>query len=147
MRTYEKDLEDLRGKAMLNDVDVLLGKVVEVDGVKLLAAKLQDFDLEALRSFGDLLKQRLGSGVIVLGSVIAGKVGLVSFVTSDLVRREGLHAGAIVQEVARLVGGGGGGRPDMAQAGGKDPARLDEALQAAASILQRQLAASRNQRV
>ena len=97
--------------------------------MKLLTAKLQDFDLEALRSFGDLLKQRLGSGVIVLGSVIAGKVGLVSFVTSDLVKREGLHAGAIVQEVARLVGGGGGGRPDMAQAGGKDPARLDEALQ------------------
>jgi alanyl-tRNA synthetase len=140
LRTAEKDLEDLRGKAMLSNVDVLLGDVVEVDGVKLLAVKVPAPDMEALRSLGDLLKQKLGSGVIVLGSTIAGKVALVSFVTGDLVRREGLHAGAIVQEVARLVDGGGGGRPDMAQAGGKNPAHLDEALQAAARILKRQLA-------
>ena len=141
LRTAEKDLEDLRGKAMLSNVDVLLGDVVEVDGVKLLAVKAQAPDMEALRSLGDLLKHKLGSGVIVLGSTIAGKVALVSFVTSDLVKREGLDAGAIVQEVARLVDGRGGGRPDMAQAGGKDPAHLDEALQAAARILKRQLTA------
>jgi alanyl-tRNA synthetase len=141
LRMYEKDLEDLRGKAMLKDVDVLLGGVVEVDGVKLLAVKVQAADMDALRSLGDLLKQKLGSGVIVLGSTIAAKVALVSFVTGDLLKREGLHAGAIVQEVARLVDGGGGGRPDMAQAGGKDPSRLDEALQAAAMILKRQMAA------
>ncbi len=112
LRTYEKDLEDLRGRAMLNDVDVLLGKVVEVEGVKLLTAKLQDFDLEALRSFGDILKQRLGSGVIVLGSVIAGKVGLVSFVTSDLVK-----AGWIACGRHRPGSGPAGGRRRWRQAG------------------------------
>lgn len=141
LRTAEKDLEELRGKAMLNEMDALLSNVVDVDGVKLLAVKVQAFDLESLRSLGDLLKQKLGSGVIVLGSAIDGKVSLVSFVTSDLIKREGLHAGALIQEVARLVGGGGGGRPDMAQAGGKDPARLDEALRTASQIIQRQLAA------
>ena len=142
LRTVERDLEDLRVKARLSDVDALLDKVVEVDGVKLLAVRTSAPDMDALRSLGDLLKQKLGSGVIVLGSEIAGKVALVSFVTSDLVKREGLHAGALVQEVARLVDGGGGGRrPDMAQAGGKDPAHLDEAIQAVAGILKRQLAA------
>jgi alanyl-tRNA synthetase len=141
LRAAEKDLEDLRGKVMLSDVSALLAKVVEVDGVKLLAVKAPAPDMDALRSLGDFLKQKMGSGVIVLGSVIDGKVGLASFVTSDLVKRERLHAGALVQEVARLVDGGGGGRPDMAQAGGKDPAHLDEALQAAAGILKRQLVA------
>ena len=143
LRTAEKDLESLRGKAMLNEMDTLLSNILEVDGVKLLAVKVQAFDLDALRNLGDLLKEKLGSGVIVLGSVIAGKVGLASFVTGDLIKREGLHAGAIIQEVARLVGGGGGGRPDMAQAGGKEPARLDEALRAVAQIVQRQLTAKR----
>jgi alanyl-tRNA synthetase len=141
LHTAEKYMEELRSKAILNDMDALLDCIVDVDGVKLLAANVQASDLEALRSLGDLLKQKLVSGVIVLGSAIAGKVDLVSFVTGDLVKREGLHAGAIIKEVALLVDGGGGGRPDMAQAGGKNPARLDEALQAVAGIVHRQLSA------
>jgi alanyl-tRNA synthetase len=84
----------------------------------------------------DLLRERLGSGVVVLGSTLQGKVNLVAGVTADLVAR-GYHAGNIIREVAALVGGGGGGRPDMAQAGGKDPARLDEALAAVSSIVAR----------
>lgn len=139
LHAAEKDLEEFRVNAMLQETDALLGRAVDVDGVKLLAVRVPDHDPEALRSLGDLLKQKLGSGVIVLGSAVAGKVNLVSFVTNDLVKQEGLHAGAMIQGVARLVGGGGGGRPDMAQAGGKDPTRLDEALKAANGILRSQL--------
>ncbi len=142
-RAAEKELESLRGKAMLNEMDTLLNNILEVDGVRLLAVRVQAFDPKVLLDLGDLLKEKMGSGVIVLGSVIAGKVGLASFVTGDLIRRESLNAGAIIQEVARLVDGRGGGRPDMAQAGGKEPARLDEALGAVPQILRRQLAAKR----
>ncbi len=141
LRAAERELEELRGKTLLSEADALLDNTCEVDGVKVLAARVQAHDPESLRSLGDQLKQKLGSGVIILGSGGSGKVNLVGFVTPDLIEQAGLHAGAIIQEVARLVGGGGGGRPDMAQAGGKDPSRLDEALQEAVKIVHLRLAA------
>ncbi|MDN5366457.1 MAG: alanyl-tRNA synthetase, partial [Thermacetogenium sp.] len=135
----DKELEQLRARIMLREADGLLDKVVEVDGVKLLAAQVPASDMESLRSLGDILKERLGSGVAILGSLFDNKVGLVSFVTGDLVKSRGLHAGKLIKEVARIVDGGGGGRPEMAQAGGKNTARLNEALSKGREILLRQL--------
>ena len=99
----------------------------QVGGVAVLAGRLDGLDADALRSVADTLRERLGSGVICVGSVLDGKVNLIAAVTKDLTGR--FQAGRLIQEVAKAVGGGGGGRPDIAQAGGKDPARLDAALE------------------
>ena len=101
----------------------------------MVAARVDGLDPEGLRSVVDTLRDRLGSGVICLGSVVDGKVNLVASVSKDLTKR--FQAGKLVQEVAKLVGGGGGGRPDLAQAGGKDPSKLDEALGAVPSWVER----------
>ncbi len=143
LREKEKELEQLRSKIMRMEVDALLNRVVEINGVKVLAVKVQAPDMESLRSLGDLLRNRIGSGVIILGSPLNGKVGFVSFVTSDLVKRKGLHAGNIMREVARVVDGGGGGKPEMAQAGGKNITRLEEALRQGEEIVRHQLAEKR----
>ncbi|MCS6978022.1 MAG: alanine--tRNA ligase, partial [Gemmatales bacterium] len=107
--------------------DRLLSQAVEVNGVKLVAGEMPSAPEEQLRQQMDRLRQKLGSGVIVFGWVTEGKVGLMAAVTEDLVKR-GLHAGKLVGELAKLVGGAGGGKPTLAQAGGKDPARLSDAL-------------------
>jgi alanyl-tRNA synthetase len=90
------------------------------------AGRVDGLDTEGLRAVVDRLRDRLGSGIVCVGSVVDGRVSLVAAVTKDLTKR--FHAGKLIQEVAKLAGGSGGGRPDMAQAGAKDPARLDEAL-------------------
>jgi len=136
VRELEAELQALQDRLAVREVLDLLHLTREVDGVKVLAARVQGRDTPGLRGMVDLLRERLGSGVVVLGSTLQGKVNLVAGVTADLVAR-GYHAGNIIREVAALVGGGGGGRPDMAQAGGKDPARLDEALAAVSSIVAR----------
>ena len=100
----------------------------QVGDVAVVTARLDGLDAEALRAVADSVRERLGSGVICLGSVVDGKVSLVSAVTKDLVGR--FHAAKLVQEVAAAVDGGGGGRADLAQAGGKNPAGLDRALTA-----------------
>jgi alanyl-tRNA synthetase len=97
-----------------------------VAGVPVLAARLDGLDAEGLRSVVDTLRERMSSGVICLGSAVDGKVNLVASVSKDLVKR--FQAGKLVQEVAPIVGGRGGGRPDLAQGGGTDASRLDEAL-------------------
>jgi alanyl-tRNA synthetase len=94
--------------------------------VAVVVARLDGLDPEGLRMVADSVRERLGSGVVCLGSVSDGKVSLVGAVTKDLTRR--FHAGKLVQQVAKAVDGGGGGRPDLAQAGGKNPAALDGAL-------------------
>jgi alanyl-tRNA synthetase len=104
---------------------VLAGARV-VAGVGVIVARLDGLDAEGLRAVVDSVRERLTSGVICLGSVVEGKVSLVSAVTKDLTRR--FHAGRLLQEIAPLVGGGGGGRPDLAQAGGRTPGGLDDAL-------------------
>ena len=105
----------------------LVSKVKDINGVAVLVAKVQGIDMNNLRNMADELKQKLGSGIVVLGSTMDDKVNLIAGVTKDLMDK-GFHAGKLIKEVATRCGGGGGGRPDMAQAGGKDPAKLDSAL-------------------
>ena len=114
-------------------------KVQDVDGVKVLAVRTSAASADAIREMGDWLRDKLSSGVVVLGSVSDGRPALIAMVTKDLVDA-GLHAGNIVKEAAQIMGGGGGGRPDMAQAGGRDPDKLDEALRATPELVRRGLA-------
>ena len=109
-----------------------------VPRVKLLTAELKDLDMNELRAQGDQLKERLGEGVILLASSSGGKVSLLAMAT-DGAMAKGAHAGNLIKEAAKLVGGGGGGKPAMAQAGGKNPAGIPEALRAAEDILAKQL--------
>jgi alanyl-tRNA synthetase len=107
--------------------EALVGKARAVDGIPLLAARVDAPSQDALRHMGDVLRQRLGSAVVVLGTVLDGRPAFMAMVTPDLVER-GLHAGHILKRVASAAGGGGGGRPEMAQGGGTDASKLDEAL-------------------
>lgn len=139
LKEKERELEKLNARLALYQVDDLLQQVQDINGVALLAATVQAKDMESLRSMADLLKNKLGSGVIVLGASTGEKVNFVATITKDLLAT-GLHAGNLLKEVAKIAGGGGGGRPDMAQAGGKNPAKLQEALNQVAVIIKAQLA-------
>jgi alanyl-tRNA synthetase len=125
-RILEKQIQALEGRLARAKADDLLAGAREVNGIAVVAGRLDGLDGEALRQVVDTIRDRLGSGVVCVGSAVDGKVSLVAAVTRDLTKR--LQAGRIVQEIAKVVGGGGGGRPDLAQAGGKDPAKLDQAL-------------------
>ena len=125
-KQLEKQLQQLEGRLARSRALDLVASAQEVAGVPVLAARLDGLDPEGLRSVVDLLRDKLGSGVICLGAVTDGKVNLVASVSRDLTGR--FQAGKLIQDVARQVGGGGGGRPDLAQAGGKDPSKLDAAL-------------------
>ncbi len=130
--------ESLKSKLAQGALGNVMDKVVEVNGVKLLAAKVEGVDMNGLRDLGDQLKEKLGEGVVVLAGVNGGKVNLLSMVT-DAAQKAGAHAGNLIKAVAAIVGGGGGGRPNMAQAGGKNPEKAQEAVDAAAGILEGQL--------
>ena len=123
----QQELDALRGKLARSSVEGLLTQVRHEHGVAILAAQVEVEDVTRLREMGDWLRDKLGSGVVVLGAVIAEKPLLLTMVTPDLVA-QGYHAGNLVKRLAALVGGGGGGRPEMAQAGGKDAAKLPEAI-------------------
>jgi len=138
LRTMDKELEQLRAKLASNQGDNLTDQAVDVEGVKVLATRLDGMQAKELRDTLDRLKDKLGSAAIVLATVDGDKVSLVAGVTNDLVKR--LHAGKLVGDVATKVGGKGGGRADMAQAGGKNPAELDSALAAVPDWIRRQLA-------
>ncbi|RFU65807.1 alanine--tRNA ligase [Peribacillus glennii] len=127
MKELQKENESLAAKLGNIEASSLVSQVQEVNGVNVLAAKVQAADMNNLRAMADDLKQKLGSAIIVLGSAQDGKVNLIAAVTKDYIA-QGFHAGKLVKEVAARCGGGGGGRPDMAQAGGKDPQKLDSAL-------------------
>src|SRR5579862_2341717 len=126
VRQLEKQLAGLKRKAAGGIADSLLDGAKTIKDVRVLAAKVSGFDRDALRQMIDTLRQKLGSGVVVLFSVDDGKVALITGVTKDLIPR--LHAGKIVQELAKKVGGSGGGRPDLAEAGGKDTSAVESAL-------------------
>lgn len=128
-----RENDSLKDKLSAVEAGNLGDQVKSVGGMNLLAAKVGG-DMDALRTIVDQMKVKLSSAVIVLGSVTDGKVNLVAAVTQDLIGK-GVHAGKIVKEVAAICGGSGGGRPDMAQAGGKDPAKLDEALKHVESLV------------
>jgi alanyl-tRNA synthetase len=125
-KSLEKELADLRGKLASGGSQDLAAQAADVKGVKILAARIDGMDAKALRESVDKLKDKLKSAAIILGAVQDGKVSLIAGVTKDLTAR--LPAGELVNHVALQVGGKGGGRPDMAQAGGTDPAGLDAAL-------------------
>jgi alanyl-tRNA synthetase len=120
----------------------LLGHTEEVSGVTVLAARVPSLTMHVLRETGDMLRDRLGSAVVVLATVHDGKPNFLAMVTSDLIAR-GLHAGDIISQAAKATGGGGGGKPAMAQAGGKDAARIDEALKSVSTIVASQISVSR----
>jgi alanyl-tRNA synthetase len=125
-KALERQLAELSTKVAGSRADDLVSSARQISGVAVLSARVDGLDADGLRAVVDRLRDRLGSGVICVGSAADGKVSLVAAVTKDLTKR--FQAGKLVQEVAKVVGGGGGGRPDLAQAGGKDAAKLDEAL-------------------
>ncbi|TCP56011.1 alanyl-tRNA synthetase [Tumebacillus sp. BK434] len=135
IKDLSKEIDGLKGKLAAGEVGNLLGKMTDVSGVPFLAAKLDGVDMDGLRGIADDMKNRIESGVIVLGAAQGeDKVSFVVAVTKDLNGR-GIQAGKIVKEVAAITGGGGGGRPELAQAGGKDVSKLQEALDQASAIL------------
>jgi len=125
-RELEREIEILKGKLAARDSADLIGKAKEIKGVNVLTAVVEAPDVKTLRDFGDKLRDKLRSGVILLGSEVEGKAMLLCMVTKDLAGR--YHAGNIIKAVAPVVGGSGGGRPDMAQAGGPHPENLEQAL-------------------
>ena len=125
-RLLEKQLESMEGRLAKSRAQDLVAAARQIGGVAVVAARVDGLDQDGLRAVVDSVRDRLGSGVICLGSVKGDKVNLVAAVSKDLTPR--FNAGKLIQEVARAVGGGGGGRPDLAQAGGKDPSKLDAAL-------------------
>ena len=138
VKELHSENESLKAKMAQDAVGDVMNQVQEVKGVKLLAVSLTDVDMNGLRDLGDQLKEKLGEGVVVLASVAGGKVSLLAMVT-DQAQKAGAHAGNLIKGMAAIVGGGGGGRPNMAQAGGKNPAKVPEALEAAAGILADQI--------
>ena len=129
------ELADKIAKAQVSDVD---SQIRDIKGIKALVQQVSVDDIEALRNLGDQMRDKVG-GVVVLASVFAdGKISILTMATKDAVAK-GIHAGNIVKEVARICGGGGGGRPDMAQAGGKDASKLGEALEAAWGVIETQV--------
>jgi alanyl-tRNA synthetase len=123
----DKKIKSLQRRLARLEFENLLGNVHEVDGTRVVSLKVEAPDTALLREMSDWFRDRMGSGVVVLGTVLEGKPSLIATVTEDLVKR-GLHAGKLVKTVAEIVGGSGGGKPTMAQAGGRDVSRLDEAL-------------------
>ena len=138
VKALHSENESLKAKMAQEAVGDVMNQVQEVKGVKLLAVSLSDVDMNGLRDLGDQLKEKLGEGVIVLASVAGGKVNLLSMVTQEA-QKAGAHAGNLIKGIAAIVGGGGGGRPNMAQAGGRNPEKVPEALEEAANILSAQL--------
>ncbi len=133
-KAAEKALKELQMKAAVSNVDGLIHQVVDLDGTSVLAADLGEMPMDALRQVMDSLRQKMANGVIVLGSAAAGKACFAASVSEDLVK-SGLHAGKLIGGVAKVAGGGGGGRPDKAQAGGKDGTKVPEAIRAVPGLI------------
>ena len=138
IKELQSENESLKSRIAQSSMGDVMDQVVEVKGVKLLAASVADVDMNGLRDLGDQLKEKLGEGVILLASANGGKVNLVAMATGGAVKM-GAHAGNLIKAVAAKVGGGGGGRPAMAQAGGKNPAGIPDALAAAGEVLESQI--------
>ena len=134
-KQLEKQLRDLEARVAKGRAQELAASAKVVGGVSVLSARLDGLDAEGLRSVMDTLRERMSSGVIVLGSSMDGKVTLIASVSKDLTKR--IQAGKLIQEMAPLVGGKGGGRPDLAQGGGPDASRLDEALARVPALIER----------
>ena len=138
IKALSSENEKLKAKMANASVGDVMSQVVEVNGVKLLATKVADVDMNGLRNLGDQLKDKMGGGVVVLVSTTGDKANVIVMADDDAISK-GAHAGNMIKEIAKLVGGGGGGRPNMAQAGGKNPAGVDEAVAKAKEILEAQI--------
>ena len=132
-KELEREIQKLRGQFEKDQIPELLAKKQSVDGTNILVSQVDGVDAKQLRDIADQLQEKFGSGVVVLASAGESNVNLVASVTPDLTRR--YHAGNIIKELARMVGGGGGGRPEFAQAGGKEPAKIDAALKRAEELI------------
>ena len=135
LREAEKELEKLKHKMQSSQAGDIISEAREINGVRVLAKRVDNMEQKDLRDFGDKLRDKLGSGILALGSAKDGKVSLVVMVSKDLLGR--FHAGHIIKDMASILGGTGGGKPDLAQAGGKDPGKLDEALEALYTIIKK----------
>lgn len=138
IKALNAENESLKSKAAKEALGDVMDQVVEVKGVKLLATSVAGVDMNGLRDLGDQLKGKLGEGVVVLASEEDGKVNLVAMATEEAMKK-GAHAGNLIKAIAGKVGGGGGGRPNMAQAGGKNPAGIPDAVAEAKTALETQI--------
>ncbi|MCY6959428.1 alanine--tRNA ligase [Clostridium brassicae] len=127
LKEKEKEISALKAKLASGSEDEIIKDIKEANGIKYATGVLKDIDGEALRNLADKIKDKIGSGLVVLGSTDGKKVQLIAMATKDAVSK-GVHCGNIIKEVAKIAGGGGGGRPDMAQAGGKNPEKINEAI-------------------
>jgi alanyl-tRNA synthetase len=135
LRDTEKELDRLKHKMQSSQAGDIVAEARDVKGVKVLAKRVDNMEQKDLRDFGDKLRDRLGSGVLALGSAKDGKVSLIVMVSKDLTGR--IHAGNVIKELAAIIGGTGGGKPDLAQAGGKDASKLDAALEALYKVVEK----------
>ncbi|AOT72857.1 alanine--tRNA ligase [Geosporobacter ferrireducens] len=138
LKGIQKEIETLKLKLASSSIDEILEKAYKINELKIVAHKLEGLDMDSLRNLADKVRDRIGSGVVVLGTVEQEKVNFVAMATDEAVK-QGVHAGNIIKEVAKIAGGGGGGRPNMAQAGAKDPAKLEEALAKVEELVKSQL--------
>lgn len=127
LKAAQKEIEILKGKLAGDATEEILKNIIRIKDINVITHKLSDMDMESLRSLGDQLKDKLGSGLVVLASEKDNKVNFIAMATQDVVTK-GIHAGNIIKEISKIAGGGGGGKPTMAQAGAKDPSKIDEAL-------------------
>lgn len=136
LKEKDKEISELKSKLTSGAEDDILNSAKDINGVKAVAYALEDVDGNALRDLADKIRNKMGSGVVVLVSKMNDKVNLVAMSTKDVLDK-GVHCGKIIKEVAAVVGGGGGGRPDMAQAGGKNPEKINEAVENAYEIIEK----------
>jgi alanyl-tRNA synthetase len=137
-KSQQKQIAALQKKLARSQFSDLLRQVQQVNGINLLATQVDVGSIDNLREMSDWFQDRIGSGIAVLATISSGKPVFIVRVTDDLVKR-GVKAGDIVREVARIVGGGGGGRPNLAQAGGRDPEKLPEALASVPGLVEKAL--------
>ena len=138
MKAMQSEIESLKSKAAKDALGDVMNQVTDVNGVKLLATSVEGVDMNGLRDLGDQLKEKLGQGVVVIASSANDKVNLIAMATDEAMAK-GAHAGNLIKGIAGLVGGGGGGRPNMAQAGGKNPAGIPDAIAKVSDVLAEQV--------
>ena len=138
IKTLHSENEKLKNKLAKEALKDVTDQIITINGLKVLAVKVPNVDMNGLRNLGDQLKEKLEEGVIILASAMDSKVSLLAMAT-DGAMAKGAHAGNLIKEIAALVGGGGGGRPNMAQAGGKNPAGIEKALEHGLEVLKGQI--------
>ncbi|MGI6556649.1 MAG: alanine--tRNA ligase [Pseudoramibacter sp.] len=138
LKEKDREIASLKHQQADSEAGELLNKIQTIQGVKVLIAEVKAEDVNEMRDLSDMMKDRMGSGIVVFGKADTDKANLIATATKDIVKK-GFHAGQLIKQIAKTVGGGGGGRPDMAQAGGKKPAALDQALAQAENIISEQI--------